>query len=289
MLKLAALQVEKMSGQSYYVLVASIQDQASVTMSRYLRDKKEFSVAHRFTATEETLYSFLFENIKLHISDKNMLFMENLDDLYPEAKAFVFLSKHKSDSSIPTLTCHSTGNYSANPFGGNPKQIAIAWPYLQKEYMRTITLHRSAVQGYDIVIEATHHGPTSLKKPVLFVELGSSEKQWQDDKAAHFVCDSLLSVLQKNGFSRCSKVCIGLGGTHYPSKFNQLLIGSEFGFAAIAPKHNLESVDEYMLSQMISKSVEKVTHIAIDRKGLGNQKERIMELVKSTGLEIMVV
>ena len=79
---------------------------------------------------------------------------------------------------------------------------------------------------------------------------------------------------------------IALGGTHYPSKFNKLLLESEFALAAVASKHNLEAIDEQMLSQMIVKSVEKVTHIVVDSKGLGSQKNRIMKMAENTGLEI---
>jgi D-aminoacyl-tRNA deacylase len=143
----------------------------------------------------------------------------------------------------------------------------------------------SRVPEYDVIIEATHHGPTSLKKPVLFVELGSSEKQWDDSNAAAVMCDTLLGMLD-NGIERCGKVGIALGGTHYPSKFNKLLIESEFGLAAIASKHNLKMIDGQMMNQMIEKSVEKVTHIVVDSKGLGSQKDRIMKMAEETGLEI---
>jgi D-aminoacyl-tRNA deacylase len=120
---------------------------------------------------------------------------------------------------------------------------------------------------------------------VLFVELGSSEKQWGDTEAAGVVCDTLLDLLDK-GIERCGKVGIALGGTHYPSKFIKLLLESEFGLAAVASKPNLEAIDEQMLGQMIEKSVEKVTHIVVDEKGLGSQKDRIMKMAEKTGLTI---
>jgi D-aminoacyl-tRNA deacylase len=81
-------------------------------------------------------------------------------------------------------------------------------------------------------------------------------------------------------------VGIALGGTHYPTKFNKLLLESEFGLAAVASKHNLEAINEQMLNQMIEKSVEKVTHIIVDSKGLGSHKERILKMAKKAGLEI---
>jgi D-aminoacyl-tRNA deacylase len=228
------------------------------------------------------------KNIQLYVAPGSLLALEDLDRIYPDASSFIFLSKHRSDSQIPTLTCHCTGNFSDNPYGGNPREIAISWPSLQKSYLKAITAARLRVPEYDVIIEATHHGPTSLKKPVLFVELGSSEKQWGDSSAAGVMCDTLLGMLD-NGIERCRKVGVALGGTHYPTKFNKLLLESEFGLAAVASKHNLEAIDEQMLEQMIAKSVEKVTHIIVDSKGLGSQKDRIMEMAEKTGLEIYKV
>jgi D-aminoacyl-tRNA deacylase len=225
------------------------------------------------------------KSVQLHVAQGSLLTLEDLDSAYPDASSFIFLSKHRSDSQIPTLTCHCTGNFSDNPYGGNPREIAISYPSLQKSYLKAITAAKSRVPEYDIIIEATHHGPTSLKKPVLFVELGSSEKQWGDGKAAGVICDTVLGILD-NGIERCGKVGIALGGTHYPTKFNKLLLESEFGLAAVASKHNLEAIDEQMLDQMIEKSVEKVTHIIVDSKGLGSQKDRIMEMAERTGLQI---
>jgi D-aminoacyl-tRNA deacylase len=121
---------------------------------------------------------------------------------------------------------------------------------------------------------------------LLFVELGSSEKQWVDENAASVICEVLLNVI-RNGPERCGKVGIGLGGTHYPGKFNRLLLDTEFGLAAVASKHSLESVDESMMHQMIAKSVEKVTNIVLDGKGLGSQKDRITRMAEKTGLEIL--
>lgn len=226
------------------------------------------------------------EGVLLHVADGSLLTLESLDDLYPNAGSFIFLSKHRSDSQIPTLTCHCTGNFADNPYGGNPREMAIAYPSLQKAYLKAITAAKSRVPAYDIVIEATHHGPTSLKKPVLFVELGSSEKQWADSNAAGVMCDTLLGLLDSN-IERCEKVGVALGGTHYPTKFNKLLLESVFGLAAVASKHNLEAIDEQLLGQMMEKSVEKVTHIVLDGKGLGSQKDRIMKMAEETGLEIL--
>lgn len=272
---------------SYFTLVASKQDSASMTMANYLIHDKDFSVYDKKNNNEEYT-SEVYKKIKLHISNESLLYIEDLDTKYPHSKAFIFLSKHRSESRIPTLTCHCTGNFADNPYGGNVRELAISYPYLQKRYLKEINNSKLALSYYQIVIEASHHGPTSLKKPVLFIEIGSTERQWIDRNAASIVCNCLLGILV-NGLGQCEKVGICLGGTHYPSKFNKLLLESEFGLAAVAPKHNLESVDKDMLNQMIAKSIETVTHIIVDWKGLGKEKNRIMGLAEDTGLEVLRV
>jgi D-aminoacyl-tRNA deacylase len=269
--------------------VTSNDDLAGMTMTRYLMRSAEFETESKENEGGQSYRSARHENIQLYIFSGSLLTLENIDHLYSHAKMFIFLSKHRSHSCIPTLTCHFTGNFSTdNSYGGNPRQIAISYPSLQKEYLKALTAAQQKVPEYDVIIEATHHGPTSLNKPVLFIELGSSEKQWTDENAAAVICDTLLGMLD-NGFEYCDKVGIALGGTHYPVKFNKLLLESTFGLGAVASKHNLEAIDEEMLNQMTERSVEKVTHAILDSKGLGRQKHRIMNIVHKTSLKVYEV
>ena len=262
---------------SYYTLVASKEDPASNVMAEHLINQVGFSKNNKNYAPnssslnrdEDDFAEYRYgNNITLHISHRSsLLYLDKLDEKYPDSEAFIFLSRHSSESGIPTLTCHFTGNFSAsNPYGGNPRELGICFPSLQKEYIKELNGVRSSVPDYKIIIEATHHGPTSLKKPSLFIEIGSTPKQWADMHAASLVCDSVISMISRiNTNTYCKSVGIALGGTHYPSKFNQLLLESDFGLAAVAAKHNLTSIDESMMEQMISKSVEKVTYAIVDR------------------------
>jgi D-aminoacyl-tRNA deacylase len=286
---------------SYYTLVASKEDPASNVMAEYLinqlgfsKNRKNYAANRSSLNREEDDFSEYHygNNITLHVSHSNsLLYLEELDEKYPGSEAFIFLSRHSSESGIPTLTCHFTGNFSAsNPYGGNPRELGICFPSLQKEYIKEINGFRLSVPEYKIIIEATHHGPTSLKKPSLFIEIGSTAKQWADRHAASIVCDSIISLItRKNTNTHCKSVGIALGGTHYPAKFNQLLLESDFGLAAVAAKHNLNTIDESMMQQMISKSVEKVTQAIVDRKGLGKDKQRILQLVAEKDLELLEV
>ncbi len=49
---------------------------------------------------------------------------------------------------------------------------------------------------YEVSYECTHHGP-SLNVPAMFVELGSSEKQWNDSRAAEAVAHAAMEAIAK--------------------------------------------------------------------------------------------
>ncbi len=270
-----------MSGK--YTLVCSRNDLASTTISRCLIEKYGF-----LSNTDSTFYSASYPNIVLHISENNLLYMDNLDEKYPDTFSFIFLSQHRSQANIPALTCHSTGNFGKNTFGGEEKELGICYPWIQKQYLIELNKFKDSVQDYDIIIESTHHGPTSLKKPILFIEIGSTEKQWMDENAANTVCKSLFNVITKAP-RFCNKVAVGLGGNHYPIKFNELLLESEYGIGAIAAKHDLPHLDKLLIEQMIHRNIEKVLYVVVDSKGLGKEKSRIIHMIDEIGIEVMKI
>jgi len=267
---------------NYYTLIASETDLAGMTMLKYLINKRGFEAVGRSNIFESRFHN----NVKLYLSKFDLIYLEDLDPHIHKSKAIIFLSKHQSAARIPTLTCHSTGNFLDNKYGGYPKELGLCYPSLQKNFINRLNNKKSMVPEYEICIEATHHGPTSIQCPILFAEVGSSYAQWTDANAASLVCDTILEVINL-GFRNCMKIGIGLGGSHYPTKFNKLLLESDYGLASIAPKYNLSFVDQTMLIQMSSKSIEKVTHIVVDKKGLGKEKSRIIDLVSQFGLEIL--
>src|SRR5437870_6339926 len=90
----------------YYILVASEQDLASMTMVDYLRNNKGFSITDNNNKTL-ILQSEAYKNVKLFVSNKNLLYLENLDEIsFWKSKdipsSYIFLSKHMSESRTPT-------------------------------------------------------------------------------------------------------------------------------------------------------------------------------------------
>jgi D-aminoacyl-tRNA deacylase len=204
-----------------------------------------------------------------------------------ECDAYIFLSRHKSESQIPTLTAHFPGNFSDDSsYGGRSRELGYTYPSLHRTYLMHLEHLRDRVSDYKIVTEPMHHGPTSFSKPVLFVEIGSSEERWSDKLAVETVCEAVVKTIS-NHFP-AEKIALGFGGSHYSEKFTQLVIKSDFALGAIAPKYVLQHINQLIIDQMISRSNEKITYAVIDWKGV-KDRARIISLVENAGLEIVKV
>ena len=197
---------------------------------------------------------------------------------------FIFLSKHAAESGVLALTCHSTGNFSEAKFGGNDRQIAVSHPYLQKAYLQKLWENRSDFSDFQITIEATHHGPTALSKPTIFIEIGTTEKQWTDVK----LCNSVAVLVDEimSTFIRPSPTAICFGGTHYPDKFTKELLEGKFALGTVMPKHALEFLDESLFLQILEKNKMASTAL-LDWGGLGPNKQKLLELLGETSLEVI--
>ncbi|WP_280585502.1 D-aminoacyl-tRNA deacylase [Halorubrum sp. Boch-26] len=103
----------------------------------------------------------------------------------------VFVSRHSGETGR-LLTAHVTGNFGPAPYGGEPETLATAAPGAEKRVVEALATR--APDGYDVGIECTHHGPTSVSVPSLFVELGSDEPQWEDSGAAEAVARAVLDL-----------------------------------------------------------------------------------------------
>ena len=270
-------------GSPTIVLVSSSKDPASQNLARELVENQGFAstrIAFRGRALHQK------DSLLLATIDEEIIRPPNLDD-YFNPQAYIFLSKHRAKSGVPSLTAHTTGNFGEAELGGNPREIARVNPDLLKNYLISLTKQGEAVSGYQVTAEATHHGPTSLNKPVLFVEIGSDEENWKDRDAAKAVASALLQSLREA--RSWDKVAVGFGGTHYPEKFNKLLLEDEFAFAAIVPKYALREVDSALFGQILQKSTKLPRYALLDWKGLGPEKDKIVGLVRQYGLEAVRV
>jgi len=197
---------------------------------------------------------------------------------------FIFLSKHAAESGALALTCHSTGNFSEAKFGGKKRQVAIPHPQLQKKYLQSLWQKRNDFSEFQITIEATHHGPTDLNKPSMFIEIGTTETQWNNVELCNSIAKIVHEVLTSE--TKTNPVAICFGGTHYSEKFTKELIEGKFALGTVIPKHALEFLDEELFSHIVSRNNMAKTAL-LDWVGMGQNKQNVLDLLAKTNLEVV--
>ena len=272
------------AGSPTFVLVASSKNLASMTIASALIRRHGFeSTGIRFGSRD--LYQA--GSVILATMDSEIIEPPDLD-AYFRPQAYVFLSTHWAESGIPSLTVHTTGNCTDKEvLGARPREVGAIDPDLQKNYLIALDERKSQLEGYEITIEATHHGPTSLRRPVLFVELGSTERQWGDAHAAEVISDALMASLASG--RKWDKVALAFGGTHYPEKFNKVLLEGEYALSAVVTKRYLEWIDGEMFGQLIQRTSRFPRAVMVDWKGAGPHREKIILLSKQFALEVIRV
>ncbi|QUC64116.1 D-aminoacyl-tRNA deacylase [Nitrosopumilus sp. K4] len=254
------------------LLVAYRDDPAGYNMAKFLSEKMK---------KDGDIYRG--ENYDLIIIPTPAISADWLEEKY-DYDGFVFLSKHAAESGVLALTCHSTGNFADAKFGGNKRQLAIPYPDLQKAYLQKLYENKEQFSEFDITIEATHHGPTALKKPCIFIEIGTTEKQWTDESLCVSVAKLVDDVMQTKLESNPVAICFG--GTHYPEKFTKELLHGKHALGTVMPKHALDSLDDELFSHILGQN-KTATVALLDWAGLGPNKQKVLDLLEKTDLEVI--
>jgi D-aminoacyl-tRNA deacylase len=269
-------------GARLRVLVTSEQDIASLNIHNVLFEE------YNFIETNER-----FENNPIFCRDNNLLITTKRDlihcnhlEQYFESEVFIFCSRHKAASGKPALLVHSTGNFTDTAdFGGNPCELSVSTGSLVATALRKLTTEKTEreLNEFDLSLEVTHHGPTKMSTPLLFVELGSDENHWRHKEGARAVA---AAVMECAAATFENEVYIGFGGPHYARKFTSLVQKKHLSIGHIAPKYVLDSINETMVEQMITRSQEPVTAAVLDWKGTNaKQKEILLPILDDLGIE----
>ncbi len=256
------------------LLVAFENDPAGHNMAKYLSQKME--------KNGDVYHSKNFDLIEI---DSPTISADWLDEKY-DYDGFVFLSKHAAESGTLALTCHSTGNFNEAKFGGNQKELAIPYPNLQKKYLQTLWDNHESFSDFEITIEATHHGPTHLKKPSIFVEVGTTEQQWNDESLCSSVAQLVFETLEKSIDSYPFAICFG--GTHYSEKFTKELLFGKYALGTVMPKHALEFLNPVIFEHLITQN-NGAEAALLDWKSLGKYKQTLIDLLSTTKLEVIKI
>lgn len=239
---------------------------------------------------------FLEENqIFLGLTTEPLILLENLKigetNLTPDL--IIFASRHRSKTARPAFLVHSTGNWGKNAdFGGNPQELSKTSALLHKagfESLR-VQIDNFTIPDFSLDMEVTHHGPTTLDIPLIFMELGSSKQEWLIKEAGKLAGNAIVNTVFKYlDFveEKTQQVGLGFGGTHYAPNFNRLITNNNIALSFICPKYYIQELNENLIRMMIDNTLEKIDYFVVDWKGTNSQdKKHLIPLLEEFDIPI---
>jgi D-aminoacyl-tRNA deacylase len=267
------------------LLVASNKDVAGLNIAKQILNQYAFSKTPK-TFQENPVYQAEINGKQVtHVTLKEeTINAQNLPNHFTNLDLVVFISKHSSTSGTPTLSVHTPGNFGAAELGGLPRKVSVSPATAMRDALKALMHFKEEMKlDYEVSYECTHHGP-SLNAPTMFVELGSSEKQWNDLKAAEAVAKAAMSAIAK--FEASENIAVlGIGGPHYNQRFTRMALDDEVIFGHMIPKYAVQWVDPEILTQCVEKTLEKVDCAILDWKGIKSQgKAKLLAALQEIGL-----
>ncbi len=267
-----------MSSEAKVTVVCSTQDRASQNVKKNLLSLRKWDQVSFDPCVFES------KNFRLVEINDPLIFQDSLDRKlqgsgFP-AGLLIFASKHRSKDVRAILTVHSTGNVDEAKFGGMNKHLAASSPHAMRSLLRSLKL-LAENEDYEVTLECTHHGPSEIDVPSVFIEIGSGEAQWLDETAGRIVAEAILMYREND-----SPVAVGFGGTHYAPRQTALMLETDVAFGHIFPSHALDGLDEDMVRQAFLRS--KADFAYFDRKSMNaHQRERLGGIIERTGYEVL--
>jgi D-aminoacyl-tRNA deacylase len=215
-------------------------------------------------------------NIRIVTVEKPGIYVEP-SDIQSNGSSIIFASRHVSSANKPAMTVHATGNLTRNAeFGGNPEEVAFVDPAMIRGALRGLR-ERVAYMALEIEVtmEATHHGPTSFKAPVCFVEIGSTPKEWTDPALGRIAAGAIMDAATTEHHG--GKSVVAFGGTHYSAKFTRICLEGDYAIGHVVPKHAFESgVTDTVIRDTFEKTVAHCDTALVDWKGLNGDNRRVL-------------
>lgn len=272
------------------LIIASLKDYASVNIMKQILRKYPFSITvEKFQGNPIYTHETGGKAVKLVTVNEEPVYAQNLTDFFPSAELVIFVSRHSSASGTPTLSVHTPGNLGKADLGGISRLVSVSPANAMRIALKTMmTLVQELRLNYQVSYECTHHGP-SLNVPTMFVELGSSPRQWEDVEAAEVVAHATMETVSNFGW--CQAVtALGVGGPHYNEKFTRIALENEVAFGHIIPKYAVPIIDDEILGQCVARTLERVEFAVLDWKGLkGEDKRKVVSIIEKIDLEFRKV
>ena len=267
------------------LIVASNKDVASINITNQILSHYPFAKTRQVFQKNPIFSSKIGgKQVAIIVARGETVNTQELPCFLTDIDLVIFVSRHSSARGVPTFSVHTPGNLGAAEFGGLPNQVSISPGVAMRNALRSLFHAKETMKlNYEISYECTHHGP-SLNVPTMFVELGSTENQWRDSKAAAAVAYATMETITSFRFSEQTAV-LGIGGPHYNQKFTRMALETEIVFSHIIPKYAVSLAKQEVLLQCIEKTLETVDSAIIDWKGIKSKdKPELVAALQSINL-----
>jgi len=264
------------------LIVTSKADPAARTIASELRRMKNFQES-------DSKDPYRSADVYLKYVETAGIYTDNVDVGF-RPDVIVFASKHRSESNEPALTVHWTGNPTARAdLRGKPKSLSPTDPKRLRTALLALDSAREKMKlNYAVTLEATHHGPTELGAPTLFLEVGSTEREWSDSTAGAAAAEAIWAAAtasQTNGIA-----AIGFGGRHYCNKQCDATREKGYAFSHIFSKYFFDEYDPSIVRMAFDRTMGGCQTAVIDWKGIRSpERTRLLDDLKGMNVEIVRV
>jgi D-aminoacyl-tRNA deacylase len=266
-------------------ILCSTVDRAGQNIKEHLLLKGEWEKAKNLPEAWEELVG-VYENKDYRIIeiDQHHIYQDRIDQKMKkygfDTDLIIVASKHKSSDGRSVLTAHFTGNVKSADFGGKPYELSVASPGIMSSILKNMQT-QARETNYEINMESTHHGPSDIRIPMVYAEIGSGEKQWSDPDAGEIVARSILEAEEAD-----LPIAVGFGGGHYASRQTKILLEEDITFGHNFPDYQLADIDKDLIEQAFLKSGADFAYF--DRKSMPSaERERIRKIIEELGYPIL--
>lgn len=266
------------------LLVGSRKDTASMNIAQQILEHYDFEKISEMVHQNPIYLKKLREGeARLIFVKDEPIYTQYLTDFF-SPKLIVFLSRHSSPSGIPTLSVHTPGNLGKAELGGIARKVSVSPASAMKNaLLKMARMKEEMGLNYEVSYECTHHGP-SLDVPTMFVELGSSPKQWNDLKAAEAVAHAAMAAVSNEA---TYPAVLGIGGPHYNRRFTKMALSTQKAFGHVIPKYAIPQVDAEIIKHCVERTAENVESAILDWKGIrGADKAPLTKMLSEIGVPI---
>ncbi len=263
-----------------HLIIASRADRASMAMANRLVG------SGRFEPNGDGPDAYRYKDYTLKFIEKSHLHYDTLTDrekgITQEVRDIVFLSSHSSRAEIKSLTTHPTGNFGEAMLGGKERTLSTTSPSRMTAALKSLAASYGG-DGFEITLESTHHGPC-LDIPHYYLEIGTTQKEWNDEKALDAAFEAVFSEPERGAGN-----FVGIGGGHYMPKVTSYVMENQVNVGHLISKHYQDTITEGQIEEAVAKTP-GCRGFIMDRKGCrGPVRAMIRDFADNHNLEIIKI